>query len=95
MEYKLEANQYNTLEDFLRDAKYIFDNCRSYNAESSNYVRYFADHVNVYTNRMSNRLKMPTSSKLTSAKGLKFIPRIDFHALDEMVKLVTIDVMQI
>jgi len=56
MEYKLDGNQYNILDDFLADAKAIFDNCRSYNAETSNYVKnankleaYLRERVKVYT----------------------------------------------
>ncbi|KAL2165546.1 hypothetical protein VTH06DRAFT_848 [Thermothelomyces fergusii] len=39
MESKLEADQYNTPEDFIRDAKLIFDNCRKYNNESTPYAK--------------------------------------------------------
>ncbi|KAL2755769.1 hypothetical protein ACRALDRAFT_2027453 [Sodiomyces alcalophilus JCM 7366] len=39
MESKLEADQYATPEDFIRDAKLIFDNCRKYNNESTPYAK--------------------------------------------------------
>ncbi|KAK4155557.1 histone acetyltransferase GCN5 [Chaetomidium leptoderma] len=39
METKLEADQYNTPEDFIRDAKLIFDNCRKYNNETTPYAK--------------------------------------------------------
>ena len=39
MEHKLDTNQYATLDAFLADAKLIFDNCRTYNAEGSSYHR--------------------------------------------------------
>ncbi|KAK3309591.1 histone acetyltransferase-like protein [Chaetomium strumarium] len=39
METKLEADQYNTPEDFIRDAKLIFDNCRKYNSETTSYAK--------------------------------------------------------
>jgi len=39
MEHKLETNQYPTVESFLVDAQLVFDNCRSYNPESSIYSR--------------------------------------------------------
>ncbi|GAA5821343.1 hypothetical protein JCM3770_006256 [Rhodotorula araucariae] len=39
MESKLEANSYETLEQFLHDAKLIFKNCRQYNDNGSNYVK--------------------------------------------------------
>ncbi|EQB51886.1 hypothetical protein CGLO_08526 [Colletotrichum gloeosporioides Cg-14] len=39
METKLEADQYATPEDFIRDAKLIFDNCRKYNNESTPYAK--------------------------------------------------------
>ena len=34
MEYKLENNHYQDLEEFTRDAKLIFANCRQYNGTS-------------------------------------------------------------
>ncbi|KAI0018734.1 hypothetical protein F4780DRAFT_749975 [Xylariomycetidae sp. FL0641] len=34
METKLEADQYTTPEESIKDAKLIFDNCRRYNNES-------------------------------------------------------------
>ena len=39
MEFKLENNRYNSLSDFLQDAKLVFSNCRTYNQDGSNYVR--------------------------------------------------------
>lgn len=39
MEAKLEANLYPELETFLADARLMFENCRMYNAEGSNYVK--------------------------------------------------------
>ena len=54
MEYKLENNQYDELPQFLVDAQKIFDNCKRYNAETSNYVKnavklekYLKDRVKV------------------------------------------------
>ncbi|KAL8786332.1 MAG: hypothetical protein Q9213_002829 [Squamulea squamosa] len=39
MEEKHEKDLYPTPEDFIHDAKLIFDNCRKYNLESSPYVK--------------------------------------------------------
>ncbi|EON69460.1 hypothetical protein W97_08720 [Coniosporium apollinis CBS 100218] len=39
MEEKLEKDQYETAEEFLRDAKLVFDNCRKYNSESTPYAK--------------------------------------------------------
>ncbi|KAG7007040.1 histone acetyltransferase GCN5 [Physcia stellaris] len=39
METKLESDQYNTPEDFIKDAKLIFDNCRKYNNETTPYAK--------------------------------------------------------
>ncbi|BGO92302.1 hypothetical protein NBRC10512_007726 [Rhodotorula toruloides] len=39
MESKLEANSYETLDQFLHDARLIFANCRQYNDAQSNYVK--------------------------------------------------------
>jgi histone acetyltransferase len=39
MESKLEADQYATPEDFIRDARLIFDNCRKYNNETTPYAK--------------------------------------------------------
>lgn len=36
MDRKLESNTYNSLTEFLYDAKLIFDNCRAYNDSGSN-----------------------------------------------------------
>ncbi|KAL7620374.1 histone acetyltransferase [Parahypoxylon ruwenzoriense] len=39
METKLEADQYATPEEFIKDAKLIFDNCRKYNNETTPYAK--------------------------------------------------------
>lgn len=39
MENKLEADQYPTPEDFIRDANLIYDNCRKYNNENTPYAK--------------------------------------------------------
>ena len=39
MESKLEADQYPNPEDFIYDAKLIFNNCRKYNSESTPYTK--------------------------------------------------------
>ncbi|KAJ6790070.1 hypothetical protein PWT90_06911 [Aphanocladium album] len=39
MENKLEADQYATPEDFIKDATLVFDNCRKYNNESTPYAK--------------------------------------------------------
>lgn len=39
IEAKLEANVYPDLASFLIDTNLIFENCRTYNSEGSNYVR--------------------------------------------------------
>jgi len=39
METKLEAEQYTTPEEFIKDARLIFDNCRKYNNESTPYAK--------------------------------------------------------
>ena len=38
MEYKLDNNHYETVEDFLADAKLMFNNCRQYNGEKNTYT---------------------------------------------------------
>jgi histone acetyltransferase len=37
MEDKLENNHYAGIDDFLADAKLIFDNCRRYNGNGNTY----------------------------------------------------------
>ncbi|KAJ3724690.1 hypothetical protein FB446DRAFT_642616 [Lentinula raphanica] len=37
MEHKLDNNQYQAVEDFVSDARLVFDNCRLYNLEDSVY----------------------------------------------------------
>ncbi|KAF8847235.1 histone acetyltransferase [Acephala macrosclerotiorum] len=39
MEVKLDADNYQTPEDFVRDAKLIYDNCRKYNNETTPYAK--------------------------------------------------------
>ncbi|KAG4305193.1 hypothetical protein PORY_001363 [Pneumocystis oryctolagi] len=39
MEFKLENDQYDSVESFLYDAKLIFNNCRSYNNETTTYYK--------------------------------------------------------
>jgi histone acetyltransferase len=39
MEVKLEADNYATPDDFIRDAKLIFDNCRKYNNDTTPYAK--------------------------------------------------------
>ncbi|KAF7315512.1 Histone GCN5 superfamily [Mycena indigotica] len=39
MSEKLEKNEYPTVEAFISDAQLVFDNCRKYNVESSNYAK--------------------------------------------------------
>lgn len=39
MEQKLESDQYTTPEEFIKDAKLIFDNCRKYNNETTPYAK--------------------------------------------------------
>lgn len=39
MESKLEADQYETPEAFIQDAKLIFGNCRKYNNDSTPYSK--------------------------------------------------------
>jgi histone acetyltransferase len=38
-ENRLEADQYTTPEDFVKDARLIFDNCREYNNENTPYAK--------------------------------------------------------
>lgn len=37
MEFKLENNAYAGIEEFIDDAKLVFDNCKLYNPESTVY----------------------------------------------------------
>lgn len=39
MERKLEADNYATPEEFIKDAKLVFDNCRKYNNETTPYAK--------------------------------------------------------
>jgi histone acetyltransferase len=47
------------MEEFIRDVQKIFDNCRAYNAEATNYTRcanrlerYFKERLRVWTNNV-------------------------------------------
>lgn len=37
MEHKLDTNQYPNLDAFVADARLVFENCRTYNSEGSQY----------------------------------------------------------
>jgi len=39
MEQKLDSDQYTTPDEFVRDAKLIFNNCRAYNGETTTYYK--------------------------------------------------------
>lgn len=39
MEQRLEADAYTSVEQFLYDARLIFNNCRSYNNETTTYYK--------------------------------------------------------
>ncbi|OAQ57898.1 histone acetyltransferase GCN5 [Pochonia chlamydosporia 170] len=67
METRLEVDQYVTLEDFIRDATLVFDNCRKYNDESTQYVK-LADNLERYMWRQIKTL--PEWSCLESEKVL-------------------------
>lgn len=40
MEIKIENNKYQKMEDFIADARLIFNNCRLYNGENTSYYKY-------------------------------------------------------
>ena len=41
MEQKLDSDQYTTPDEFVRNAKLIFNNCRAYNGETTTYYKVF------------------------------------------------------
>ncbi|CEI92456.1 Putative Histone acetyltransferase-like protein [Rhizopus microsporus] len=56
LEQNVENDTYQTMDEFIRDVQKIFDNCRTYNAESTNYARcanrlekYFDERLRVWT----------------------------------------------
>ncbi|KAI8970291.1 hypothetical protein BDF20DRAFT_115930 [Mycotypha africana] len=58
LDQNVESDKYENLEDFINDVQKIFDNCRTYNAESTNYARcanrlerYFKERLRVWTNK--------------------------------------------
>lgn len=55
MEVKLESNQYAQLDGFVADAIQVFANCRTYNAEGSNYVK----NANKLERYLKERQKVP------------------------------------
>jgi histone acetyltransferase len=64
MEYKLESNHYQDLEEFTRDTKLIFANCRQYNGAD--------EKGNQYT-KAANMLERQTDkiiSRRTKALGV-------------------------
>ncbi|KAJ7178350.1 hypothetical protein C8R43DRAFT_973061 [Mycena crocata] len=57
MSEKLEANAYKTVEAFLEDAQLVFDNCRRYNPEGSNYVKNANKMEKYLKDRVADRIK--------------------------------------
>ncbi|CEP07064.1 hypothetical protein [Parasitella parasitica] len=59
LDENVETDVYHTMEEFIRDVYKIFDNCRAYNAEATNYTRcanrlerYFKERLRVWTNNV-------------------------------------------
>jgi histone acetyltransferase len=75
MESKLEANTYNTLAEFIYDAKLIFSNCRAYNDLGSNCT---SRHLFAASARADPPSSLPADVK--NANKLE-------HYLDEQVKV--------
>ena len=57
LDENVETDVYQTMDQFIRDVQKVFDNCRVYNAESTNYARcanrlerYFKERLRVWTN---------------------------------------------
>lgn len=57
LDENVESDVYRTMDEFKQDVQKIFDNCRAYNAESTNYTRcanrlerYFKERLRVWTN---------------------------------------------
>lgn len=63
MEVKLESNQYPTLETFTADAQLVFNNCRTYNAEGSNYVKNANKLEKYLKERQKVRCSRPCSAR--------------------------------
>jgi len=57
MSDKLEDNLYPTVEAFLADAQLVFDNCRRYNPEASNYVKSANKIERFLRDRVADRAK--------------------------------------
>jgi len=57
MSEKLEDNMYLTVEGFLADAQLVFDNCRRYNPETSNYVKIANKIERFLRDRVADRAK--------------------------------------
>ena len=62
MEEKLEAEKYTSVEEFCREMQLIFDNCRTYNNETTQYYK-CADRLQEY---FRSRLAARQSLKVTS-----------------------------
>ncbi|ORY97377.1 putative histone acetyltransferase [Syncephalastrum racemosum] len=57
LEQNVENDAYSSMDEFVRDVQKVFDNCRLYNAESTNYARcankleqYFKERLHMWTN---------------------------------------------
>ncbi|KAL8778018.1 MAG: hypothetical protein Q9194_002231 [Teloschistes cf. exilis] len=67
MEKKHETDQYPLPEDFIHDAKLIFNNCRKYNAEGSPYVK----SANKLEKFMYQQIKQIPEWSLNHRRGLR------------------------
>ena len=57
LDQNVENDIYDTMDEFTKDVQKIFDNCRLYNAESTNYARcanrleaLFRERLQIWTN---------------------------------------------
>ncbi|KAK1233163.1 histone acetyltransferase [Marasmius sp. AFHP31] len=57
MEHKLDNNQYTAVDDFVRDAQLVFNNCRLYNEEGSIYHKCANALEKVLKEQMKERVK--------------------------------------
>ncbi|ODQ80586.1 hypothetical protein BABINDRAFT_170976 [Babjeviella inositovora NRRL Y-12698] len=52
METKLENDHYETLEEFIYDARLVFNNCRSYNNETTTYFKHASKLEKFFSNKI-------------------------------------------
>lgn len=84
MEEKHEKDLYPTPEDFIRDAKLIFDNCRKYNNETTPYAK----SANKLEKFMWSQIKTIPEWSVSFFSPLSYLDLVIHHDLAELMVVI-------